>query len=347
MTGPRGIGLTLGAAALAIGAAMIAPPLLAQDQGADTDSVTVPDARPVPKPDAPLDSDRPLATPQDLPVDAVTTTEPAPDPAPRPDGTAPEPAPRDTGETVPETPSTTKPEVPPPSDGSPQPATDGPEPAGSLIPPDSSGALIPPEPPLGPPMHQTLREDDTSYAACLLALSHLGMSYTEEPPMTDPENRECGIARPIRVEAVLPGVVLDGGAVMRCDAARALGFWTRDFVRPAAAMLPGAPRLAGLTPGTTYDCRGRVGTGADAPKLSEHAYGNAIDIAAFRLDNGETLPVSPRQDSGDLPEAFQRTVRGAACLWFTTVLGPGSNASHDDHLHLDVIERGRGWRLCQ
>ena len=40
-------------------------------------------------------------------------------------------------------------------------------------------------------------------------------------------------------------------------------------------------------------------------------------------------------------------IRGAACLYFTTVLGPGSNAAHDDHLHLDVKARNGGYRICE
>ena len=333
MKAGRGAAICLTATVFALGAALIAPPLLAQDQ--DALSVTDAGTRPQPKPDAPVDADRPPETP----ADTVTEDEAAPEAAPRGDDAAP----------VDATPAPTDKPEPPPAEGADAPA----EPVGALIPPEPEDAAAretdpPALPPPGPPMHQTLRESDTDYAACLLALSHLGMRYAEMPPVTDPESRDCGIARPIRVDEVLPGVTLDGGALMRCGTARALGFWTRDFVRPAAALLPGAPRLAGLTPGTTYDCRGRVGTGADAPKLSEHAYGNAVDIAAFRLDNGDVLPVAPRQDSGNLPEAFQRAVRGAACLWFTTVLGPGSNAAHDDHLHLDIIDRGDSdWRLCQ
>jgi hypothetical protein len=42
-------------------------------------------------------------------------------------------------------------------------------------------------------------------------------------------------------------------------------------------------------------------------------------------------------------------LRRAACGWFTTVLGPGSDAAHADHLHLDREPRGRDGesRLCQ
>jgi hypothetical protein len=36
---------------------------------------------------------------------------------------------------------------------------------------------------------------------------------------------------------------------------------------------------------------------------------------------------------------FQRAVRKAACGPFTTVLGPGSDAYHDDHMHFDTKPR--------
>lgn len=209
--------------------------------------------------------------------------------------------------------------------------------------PDPAPVFGPP----APPRWFTLREADGDYAACKLALSYLGAVYTEEPPVTDPGDPDCGIARPVRVERILPDLALEGGAVMRCDTARALGFWARDFLRPATMMLPGAPRVTGLQLGTTYDCRPRVGTGADRPKLSEHALGNAIDIAAFAFQDADPLAVQPRADTGDMAEAFQRAVRAAGCLFFTTVLGPGSNEAHDDHLHLDVAVRRGGWRLCQ
>lgn len=222
-------------------------------------------------------------------------------------------------------------------------------PEAAASPPEAPAKAAPAEVfgPPPPPAWWMLRETDADLAACKLALSYLGTVYAEQPPITDPEDPDCGIARPIRVERILPDLVLEGGAVMRCDMARGLGFWARDFLRPAAAMLPGAPRVTGLQPGTTYDCRPRIGTGEERPKLSEHALGNAIDIAAIRFDGAEPLVVQPRSDTGDLAEAFQRTIRAAGCLFFTTVLGPGANEAHDDHLHLDISARRGGWRLCQ
>lgn len=202
-----------------------------------------------------------------------------------------------------------------------------------------------PAKPAGPPIHSTLRESDFDYSACLLELTMLGADYEEQPPVTDPDTPDCGIDRPILLRKPLPGIEITGGAQMRCDTARHLAHWLRDFVRPASAMLPGPQRLSGLEPGSTYQCRATVGN--DSAKLSEHAFGNAFDIAAFRFDDGSRIAVEPREDSGDMQEAFQRAVRGTACLYFTTVLGPGANAAHDNHLHLDIKARRSGWRLCQ
>ena len=89
-----------------------------------------------------------------------------------------------------------------------------------------------------------------------------------------------------------------------------------------------------------------VGNGTPQ-NLSEHAVGNAIDIAALGFDDGSRIEIAPPGDRGDMAVAFQNAVQGAACLFFSTVLGPGSNAAHDDHLHLDIKARRGGFRLCQ
>lgn len=182
---------------------------------------------------------------------------------------------------------------------------------------------------------------------CRLALSLLGASFRRGPPIRDPGNPDCGIADPVTVSRILPDVALPQQPTLRCDTALALALWTRDFLIPAAEILPSAPRLTGLRTGPAYVCRARVGTGASQPRISRHALGNAIDISAFLFERREPLAVKPRRDSGDLDEAFQRTARSSACLFFTTVLGPGTNDAHGNHLHLDVIPRSDAWRLCQ
>ena len=197
-----------------------------------------------------------------------------------------------------------------------------------------------------PPLPESLWETDFNHAACRLELRRLGAVYREIPPVRDPGQRDCGILRPVEVTEILPGIALEGGAVMRCDTARELAHWMAEVVVPAARHLPGSPGLTGLSLGTTYQCREVVG-GPTTARVSEHALGNAVDIAGFSLDDGTRLAIAPVGERGDLSVAFQNAVQGAACLFFTTVLGPGSNAAHDDHLHLDVKARNGGFRLCQ
>ena len=97
--------------------------------------------------------------------------------------------------------------------------------------------------------------------------------------------------------------------------------------------------------GGSYTCRRR--NNLPTGKLSEHAFGNAIDIMSFQFEEGDPIPVEPRMDDHTIEEAFQRAVRATSCLYFTTVLGPGANAAHADHLHMDIAQRNGGYRLCQ
>lgn len=194
------------------------------------------------------------------------------------------------------------------------------------------------------PAHQALRETDFDFSACQLAFYLLGGKAEPAPAVSDDSNRDCGIDRPLMVHEVLPGVTLNGTPLMRCRTAYALARWMRDFVQPAATRLPGAPRVTALEPGSTYQCRGMIGSGSDA--ISEHALGNAFDIAAFDFDDGSHLEVAPLDD-GSAQQAFLAAVRGAACMDFATVLGPGSNAAHEDHLHLDIKARRNGYRVCE
>jgi len=46
-------------------------------------------------------------------------------------------------------------------------------------------------------------------------------------------------------------------------------------------------------------------------------------------------------------QGFMHDVQEAACGLFTTVLAPGSNAYHYDHLHLDLMRRPSGRAVCE
>lgn len=197
--------------------------------------------------------------------------------------------------------------------------------------------------PLAPPVWQTLQETDDAFVACLGALNELGAVYKVADPQTE-DDRDCGIANAVRLSQPVPGVAIDAPALMRCETAVALGSWMRDFVQPAAATLKRGPVVT-LAKGSGYQCRRR--NNLPDGKLSEHAFGNAIDIMAFGFKDGSQIKVTPREREGSREESFQDAVRATACLHFTTVLGPGSDDAHSNHLHLDVITRSGGFRLCQ
>lgn len=196
-----------------------------------------------------------------------------------------------------------------------------------------------------PPMPGIIAAEDDALAACHAELEAIGATFEIIDPITDADDADCGIAAPVEVTGLPGGVALDPAGQMRCETALALARWSESHVRPAAGQLPERGALASIDQGSTYICRRRNNRAEG--KLSEHAFGNAIDIMAFRFETGEPIPVQPREREGTMAEAFQDAVRATACLHFTTVLGPGSDASHADHLHLDVKDRRGGFRLCQ
>lgn len=140
-----------------------------------------------------------------------------------------------------------------------------------------------------------------------------------------------------------------------CAVHAALAFWLNHSVQPAARALLGSP-VARIEHFGTYSCR-RV-NGAESGRWSEHATGNAIDIAAFVL--ADNTRISVREDWYEGPGAngsegmqharpepdpeatFLLTVRDGACEAFGTVLSPDYNAQHANHLHLDQAQRGFG-----
>ncbi|SFG81169.1 Uncharacterized conserved protein [Palleronia marisminoris] len=210
--------------------------------------------------------------------------------------------------------------------------------------PEEATAETPEDAPDTPAQWQTLRETPEVYASCLAALEEFGTEFVERDSITG-QVADCGIANPIEVTEILPGVELRPEAVMRCETARALASWVSGTVVPAAARTGILAPLAAINHGSTYVCRNRGGVASG--KVSEHGFGNAVDVMGFRFEDDSSLAVEPRADSGTIEEAFQRAVRGGACLDFTTVLGPGTDAAHADHLHLDVKERNGGYRICQ
>lgn len=146
----------------------------------------------------------------------------------------------------------------------------------------------------------------------------------------------CGIAQPVRLREV-DGIALTQPATINCDTARALQEWVREGVMPIVGRRGGG--VDNLRVVASYACRTR--NSQPGARLSEHARGNAIDIAGIGLANGSELTVLGGWRGGTSGPLLRR-MHQAACGTFGTVLGPDSDRFHQDHFHLDTASYRAG-----
>ena len=149
----------------------------------------------------------------------------------------------------------------------------------------------------------------------------------------------CGMTRPLKVSALDDGKVgVDKTLTIDCPMIPALEAWLHDIVQPDAEARF-RQRVATVNVFGAYSCRA-IDNEAGA-RLSEHAFGNAVDVAGFTLSDGRSLQyVRDWKSSGTQEAAFLHDVHAGACQYFTTVLGPGSDVFHFNHIHLDLANHG-------
>ena len=152
----------------------------------------------------------------------------------------------------------------------------------------------------------------------------------------------CGAAKPLRVTALPDGLPLSPAATLTCVTAEALGRWSTEVQVIAERTLGKAAQTVQI--GGSYECRGQ--NHDPSAKLSEHAYANGVDVMGFTFEGRAPVTIGAVRE-GTPEAAFETAVRTRACAFFRTVLGPGSDAAHANHLHLDERERNAGHRLCQ
>ncbi len=178
-------------------------------------------------------------------------------------------------------------------------------------------------------------------SACRLALTEAIAIAPSIPDIHGPGG--CGGADLVRLEAVvLPDrsqIAVKPAAILRCKMASAIADWIRIDIVTLAKGLGSA--IASLDNFDSFECRGR--NRMAGAMLSEHGRANALDVRSFRFADGRTISLTDRSVSRDLREA----VLHSACARFSTVLGPGSDGYHEDHIHLDLMERHNDYRICQ
>jgi len=156
----------------------------------------------------------------------------------------------------------------------------------------------------------------------------------------------CGMDHPFKISAFNNGAVgLKSKVTLACPIIPQIDSWLDEIVRPAAQMYFGVP-LADIKAGS-YSCRPR--NNQSGSKTSEHAFGNAMDVMAFVLADGREINVERGWRGDPSEQEFLREAFVGACRYFTTVLAPGSDAFHYNHIHIDLARHDpRGARrICK
>jgi hypothetical protein len=181
------------------------------------------------------------------------------------------------------------------------------------------------------------------------ALSGAPSPYGAHRPEARPPATYYPLARerppalgPVRTRPAGP-VSVTPAATLACPLVSVLDQWIDSAVQPAALRWFGQP-VVEIKQISAYSCRGMNGN--SNARISEHAFGNAIDIAVFTLADGRKIAVKTGWHGAPEEQGFLHDVQGAACDRFTTVLAPGSDAYHYDHMHVDLMRRASGRRAC-
>jgi hypothetical protein len=178
-------------------------------------------------------------------------------------------------------------------------------------------------------------------SACRLALTEAIAIAPSIPAIHGPGG--CGGDDLVRLEAVVLSdkrqVAVKPAAILRCAMASQIADWIRTDIAPLA--VGAGSVISGLDNFDSFECRGRnrvVGA-----QLSEHGRANALDVRALKLANGQSISLTDRT----VPRELRENVLHSVCTRFTTVLGPGSDGYHEDHIHLDLMERHNNYKICQ
>ncbi len=186
----------------------------------------------------------------------------------------------------------------------------------------------------------------SDYDECVSDLTSRGVVFERAATVTQEGCQLSGAIKLATVATPFGDVVITGKPAMLCSFGRQFSGWVRDVGAPLTLAYTGQ-KLAQIEAGQAFACRARYDKPGEIP--SEHAKGDAIDITAFVLADNRRIPV--KQQESDIPPArdLLRALRTTACGYFTTVLGPGADSAHENHLHFDTGVHGAtpNYRICE
>lgn len=221
--------------------------------------------------------------------------------------------------------------------------------------PLSSDAPLPPQRPpelrgaTAPPQEQQQQQHTEQLPianACTARLKALGYEISSAT-LASGSQSACHIDDPLSLHAIKASdgsmIRVVGDPILDCRMAESLGRWVDGVASPIIASAIGSP-IHALRDVGGYECRNR--NRRPDGKLSAHAQGLAIDIGGFETKSGTIIMIATQQNPA---AAAIAALRQAACGWFLTVLGPGADPDHANHLHLDLQQHGSSdrYRICQ
>ena len=158
------------------------------------------------------------------------------------------------------------------------------------------------------------------------------------------ERVPLGPARGPMATGSIGPVEIRPAATLACPLVSTLDKWITTAVQPAALRWFRQP-VVEIKQISAYSCRGMNGNAY--AHISEHAFGNALDIAEFELADGRKVSVQYGWHGAPEEQGFLHDVQAAACEEFSTVLAPGANIYHYNHIHVDLMRRTSGRRICE
>src|SRR5262245_7825964 len=191
-------------------------------------------------------------------------------------------------------------------------------------------------------------KDDVQQAQtqCAMVLAALNIEADVLSPIGGPGG--CGIAAPVRISR-FGAIEVTPPATLNCRLAAALYKWMTDVVQPAARRRFGEP-VVGVVNASAYSCRRR--NAASTGRISEHSFGNALDMRSFRLASGKEISVLGEWSTAGAffgiykTSSFLSDIHKGACPIFSTVMGPRANHAHENHFHVDLGRDG-AYKFCK
>jgi hypothetical protein len=172
--------------------------------------------------------------------------------------------------------------------------------------------------------------------------------YSPPPPapgaVQAPPLPSLGPSREPLITASAAPVEVKPAATLACPIVSTLDQWISRAVQPAAQRWF-RQSVAEIKQISAYSCRGMNGN--PNAHISEHAFGNALDIAEFTLADGHKISVQYGWHGSPEEQGFLHDVQLAACEDFTTVLAPGANVYHYNHIHVDLMRHYNGRHICE